>query len=466
MPDNGEATGKRLMMQQSLRILLLCDNLARHTGTTEDHVSAFKQFSQHNVAILDVVAAAGMRIDLNHFDAIVFHYSVVVSNRMHFPQKFCADIARFAGAKILFIQDEFRWVDDTCAAIEAMGITTIFTLVSPEQRRQVYRTPWFEHVRFEPTLTGYVSEHLAKRQVPDYADRAIDVSYRARKLPAWCGSFAQMKWQIGERFRADGELRGLSCDIEMSEDSRIYGEAWFNFIANSKACLGTESGASFVDYTGKVAPAVDAYASMHPSATFAELRNRFLEDRDGDVLIRALSPRLFEAAALRTLLIMYPGEYSGCAKPGRHYVLLEPDHSNMDEVVAILRDCDQAGEIIQNAYREIACAPTWTYRRFIEGFDRVALEEVTQRSRDHVPKPARETTQRLIIELERQAETRTRKRKMIFGFARFVYGLLQGGARAVAVLLPERLARSAIHWVRVHSLGIRSFFKRILIGGR
>jgi hypothetical protein len=451
---------------RSLQILLLCDDLARHTGTTENHITAFKTFSRHSVAVLDVVAAAGMRIDLGQFDAIAFHYSVVVANNMHFPKRFRDEIANFSGGKFLFIQDEYRWVNDTCAKIEALGISTIFTLVPRAAIRKVYRTPWFDTVRFEQTLTGFVPEDLVVRPVPDYADRPIDVSYRARKLPAWCGSFAQQKWQIGERFLADAARYDLTCDIAMSESSRIYGEAWLEFVAGSKACLGTESGASFIDFTGTVIPAVDAYETAHPNATFKQVRDLFLEDRDGEIVINALSPRLFEAAALRTLMIMYPGDYSGCAEPGRHYVELAPDHSNIDDVVAILRNPERAGEIIQAAYSEIACAPTWTYRTFIANFDRVADDENAKRQGRQATALSDGEPVADFSQLEAQAQQRARKRKLIFTGARFIHHIIAAAAGLLVRVLPERMARPMIDWIRTRSMTLRTFLKRILLGGR
>src|SRR3546814_13589577 len=104
-----------------------------------------------------------------------------------------------------------------------------------------------DRVRFEQTLTGFVPEDLTKVAVPAYQDRSIDVSYRARRLPGWCGTFGQEKWLIGARFAGDAASYGLKCDISTTERDRIYGQKWIELIANSTATLGTESGASFID---------------------------------------------------------------------------------------------------------------------------------------------------------------------------------------------------------------------------
>jgi hypothetical protein len=83
-------------------------------------------------------------------------------------------------------------------------------------------------------------------------------------------------------------------------------------------------------------------------------------------------------------MIMYPGGYSGVLEAGRHYVPLAPDHSNMEEVVDVLRDPHRAGWIIENAYKEIACSGKWTYKSFVTQFDRVIDEEVSKKGNDAI----------------------------------------------------------------------------------
>lgn len=344
-------------------------------GTTYSHVISFKKFSKNFVLGADISVLAHRYVDLSVFDCIVIHYSVHIGNESEFPEELAEKLARFSGLKALFIQDEMRWVDSTCDKIEKLGISLVFTVVNPEIVRDIYRTPWFDQVRFEHVLTGYVPEELLKIEVPAYEDRPIDVSYRARKLPAWCGAFGQEKSIIADRFLSDATDWLLKCDISCQESDRIYGDDWFRFLANSKATLGAESGSSFIDYSGKIAPDVDAYEMSHPETSFEDLQDRFLEGRDGQTVIHVVSPRCFEAAALRTLMIMYESSYSGILEAGRHYVPLARDHSNMKEVVSIVRDPERAKSIVEAAYQEIACSSRWSYATFIEQFDRAVSEE-------------------------------------------------------------------------------------------
>ena len=80
-------------------------------------------------------------------------------------------------------------------------------------------------------------------------------------------------------------------------------------------------------------------------------------------------------------MILYEGWYSGVLIPWRHYVPLKKDHSNMDEVVAVLSDERHAQEIIQNAYREIALNPGNSYAAMVARFDHEVEERFSAEMR-------------------------------------------------------------------------------------
>ena len=332
------------------------------------------QRSRHNIVECDVRYVQAYPIDLDLFDTIVIHYSVMIFSDRYLSGGFTEAIGACRAAKIVFIQDEYRQVDDVARSIAELGVAVVFTVVNKEAVRRIYHHSSLKNVRFETCLTGYVPEELVKRTVPPFEERKLDVIYRARKLPGWLGEFGQQKWIIGARFKEDAAEYELNCDISSDESDRIYGDDWVAFVENAKAVLGTESGASFIDFTGDVQAKVEAYEAKQPTAEFRDVQERFLEGRDGDITISVISPRCFEAAALRTLMILYPGEYSGVLKPYRHYVPLEPDHSNMSEVVEILCDPVRAKSIIDAAYREVACSDKWTFGTFVQRFDDVVNE--------------------------------------------------------------------------------------------
>ena len=358
-------------MSRPLHILLLCHLEAGTASTIVEHIEAFRRYSQHRFYVLSNLGDLPIWLDLSRFDGIIVHYSLVACADAFLGRDAKRRIREFNGFKAAFVQDDYRWINDTVDALAYLRLTALFPLAGPDIIDLVYSPEKLPGVHRESVLAGYVPEALARREVKPFAERPIDVGYRARKLPMWIGSHTLQKWQIADRFAADAPRFGLKVDISYREEDRIYGEAWVQFISNCKAMLGTESGASVCDFTGDIRRNVEAHVKQYPAASFEELCDLYFKDVDGKIMMNVISPRTFEAACLRTLMILYEGFYSGILKPWRHYVPLRRDHSNMDEVVAILRDPARAQQVIDTAYQEVALNPAYTFRAMVQRVDEV-----------------------------------------------------------------------------------------------
>jgi hypothetical protein len=348
------------------RILLLCDYRPFDAATVVDHIEAIRTWSRYDVFVLPMLGDLPDELDLDAFDCVVIHYSLVMSFDAYVSSLARWRISRFTGLKAAFIQDEYRFVDDTVAAMGAMGINVLFTCVSQDQVEAVYPHRALPQLdRTVTVLTGYVPDHLVARPVVPYEARDVDVAYRGRILPPWLGRLARQKVEIAERFAADAPAYGLVVDISSREEDRIYGEHWVRFISGAKATLGVESGASVFDFDGSIERAIRDHLAADPGATFAELHERYLAPVDGRIRLNQISPRSFEAAALGTLMVLYPGDYSGILVAGRHYVPLEFDHSNMDEVVAAIRDQETWARVTEAARTEVALNPAHSFRSMV-----------------------------------------------------------------------------------------------------
>ncbi|MBR0801173.1 hypothetical protein JQ615_38055 [Bradyrhizobium jicamae] len=354
---------------RSLQLLLLCDFPKTTASTIIDHIFGLEELSAHSITVFNSKGDGAAIIDLDRFDGVIIHYSLVACMDTYVGPNLRAAIRRFSGLKAAFVQDDYRWINDTVDAMRDLGIHILFGLVPPETIDQVYAPERLPGVLRETVLTGYVPLELTKRTVPPLDQRPLDVGYRARKVPAWLGSFAQEKWWISKRFEKDAAQYGLTCDFSNREKDRLYGEQWIEFLSSCKAVLGTESGASVCDFTGEIQRKVDAHVAAHPDADFETLRDLYFKEEDGRIAIPVISPRCFEAAALRTLMILYEGHYSGRLTAWRHYVPLKKDHSNMAEVVEVLRDQERAQAIVDRAFQEVALSPENSFAAMVRQVD-------------------------------------------------------------------------------------------------
>lgn len=424
----GVRTSLHAVPDTRLDVLLLCDRPANIAATVHQHIDALTGLSAHRVRAVPVFHDLPKGLDLNRFDVIVVHYTLVASDDRYLSPAARAAIAAFPGLKAIFVQDEYRFVDRTVDAIRKLGAKVLFTCVPENEIDKVYPERELPDVTKVNVLTGYVDRRLLGRDVPKLADRPIDVGYRARKLPAWLGELGQEKWRIGKRFAEDATLHHLICDISYREEDRLYGEGWLRLMARCKAILGVESGASVFDFTGEIQSAVEREERAYPSPSFEELRERHFKDKEGLVTLNQISPRCFEAAAMRTLMILYEGGYSGILRPWRHYVPLRKDHSNMEEVVRTLRDPIRSQEIVEIAFVEVACNPKYGFQAFVANFDSVLTQHGKNFSPRTVPCYTDSDLDRL---MRRSFATRSRRlRRDAFHYIHlFFFRVLLGHAR-------------------------------------
>ena len=363
----------------TVSVLLLCDDDPGHAGNVLDHIRALSDHSRHHVVRVNPrVGDRGRSLDLDDFDVIVIHYTIVVTYDSYLPSELASRISRFQGLKVQFIQDEYRWVDEITARMREIGIDVLFTCVPEAAISSIYG-PRLPGVQTVTTLAGYVPDQLVGRRVQPLRSRPVDVGYRGRAVPYWLGRLGQDKVDIARGFLARAAGTGLRCDIAWTESDRIYGQRWFRFLASCRATLGTESGASVIDFDGSLERRVHEFLAERPAATYEEVEREILHEHEGNAVINVVSPRVFEAAALRTALVLFPGEYSGVVAPWTHYIPIEPDFSNFEEVAERLRDHAFLEELTNRTYADLVESGDYSLERFVRRFDQIVDERMSTR---------------------------------------------------------------------------------------
>jgi hypothetical protein len=279
--------------------------------------------------------------------------------------------------KVVFIQDEYRIIDKVTQSLIELGADILFTCVPTDEIHKVYSPKLLKGLTIINNLTGYVPDDLPDIQLPEFNERLIDVGYRSRKTPFWLGTLGLEKWKIVDNFINHTKDVNLVTDMSYEESDRIYGKKWPKFLYSCKATLGVESGSSVFDFTGAVQKNVENYVSLNPNVEFDEVFEIFLKDLDGKINLNQISPRVFETAMYKTLLILFEGEYSGILTPWKHYVPLKKDFSNIEEVVGIFRNSEKAQTIIDTAYNDLIASGSYSYKKFIKVFDTSIVEKFT-----------------------------------------------------------------------------------------
>jgi len=349
----------------------------QNAPTIMENVNAFLRHSCFPVFAVNTELGFPNFLRKYQFSSIILHYSLFGLWPYQLNNLFFEYLTEnITSYKIAIFQDEYRFCQPRFRFINEYNINCIYTCISPDYVPAFYgkytRVP-----RVETVLTGYVSDEMIdaaeKLSRPDQ-QRAIDISYRGRPLPFYLGKGAQEKTEIAKGFLTHATGTNLILDIETSEEDRIYGTAWYEFLADCRGVLGVESSVSYCDLEGKARPAVEALLAQNPEISFDEVYEKALKQWEGNIPIRTISPRHFEAAALRVCQILYEGEYAGIMKPMEHYIPLKKDFSNFDEVIRLFSDRGLRTRIAENAYRDLVASGKYSYQKFVEKTDNI-LEE-------------------------------------------------------------------------------------------
>ncbi|MES9886962.1 MAG: hypothetical protein ABW140_09135 [Candidatus Sedimenticola sp. 6PFRAG1] len=369
------------MSNDNLNILILCNRPTKNSqaATVFDHLDAFQKYSTHNIFELSTIHSIPSRVKLDRFDVIVIHYTLGIGFEHYLNSKTKSIISTSNALKVVFIQDEYRVINDVTQSLIDIGADIVFTCVPEGEIEKVYLPDKLPKLTVINNLCGYVPEHPDTTPTPLIKDRPIDVGYRSRKMPYWLGTLGVEKWRIVDDFKEHAKDLDLVLDLSYEESDRIYGDRWPKFLASCKAVLGVESGSSVFDFTGDIQHNVEEYMAKHPNAEFEEVFQKFLKNEEGKIKLNQISPRAFETAALKTLMVLYEGDYSNILIPWKHYVPLKKDFSNFDEVIEVLNTPSKAQKIVDAAYQDLIIEKTYSYERFISLFDNVLIREFNRR---------------------------------------------------------------------------------------
>lgn len=333
--------------------------------TIEDHIFALERHIPGRYLYLNVAFGIPSWIFAHHYDWVLFQTTFFAQLKWK-QGSYEALMGRWRrlkqlkGRKAIIPQDEFLRSDLICRFIEDFQVEALFSCASEEEIPRLYDGVDLSSVHTEQVLTGYLSEETVK-EIGEQAqvERPIDIGYRAWKAEYWLGRHGMLKGEVAHRFQEASE--GLITDISMDEKAMFLGVDWYRFLWRCKYTIGCEGGSSIKDHTGSIRRRVHAYLAASPQGSFEEVEKHCFEGRDGELNLKALSPRHLEACATQTCQILVEGEYNGVLEPWRHYIPLKKDFSNLEEVIQIVKEDALREEITKRAYEEIVCSGRWGY---------------------------------------------------------------------------------------------------------
>ena len=106
-----------------------------------------------------------------------------------------------------------------------------------------------------------------------------------------------------------------------------------------------------------------------PGLSFDDVERRVLREYEGKIPYRTVGPRHFEAAAFRVCQILYRGHYSGVLEADVHYLALEKDWSNFDDIMERFSDATEREAAHDRAYEDLIASGRWSFAAFVHDLD-------------------------------------------------------------------------------------------------
>lgn len=419
--------------------------------TTIDHVLCYLRYlTDARILYHHVRQPPGRLQDFGSLDLVVINYCFLAHRTTddwgHFRETY-GFLGELDCPVVALPQDDFNasaLLDDW---LVELGVTEIWSPI--EENLEILYPRATRTTPFRRQLTGYVDDRraaeLTARATP-ISERPIDVGTRVRFSPPSLGRYAQLKGRQATALR-DRLPERFRVDISTEPADALLGERWFDFLAACRFTVGRKGGASIHDPDNGIGRRTRKFLAENPDAAFDEVEAACFPGLDGRHVFTAVSPRLFEAAATRTCQLLAPDDYLGVLQPWVHYVPLEDDLSNLDEVVEVLRDDRRAQEIADACYEELIAGERYRYSRFAESVVRSHLEgQAVSRPAERLVDPVTDALMQLpgrfgleALEVVRQILKVTRRRGALDAFRHAVElgrenharGLELGGERMV-----------------------------------
>jgi hypothetical protein len=338
--------------------------------TTIEHAVCFARHSYGNkVEFANIFGPQ----DYGPYDILIVTYDLLALRNTPYwkpLKKIIVEQASLSEKTIFFPQDDYS----SCAVLDDLFVSFPNCVVySPivNDLHVLYPKSKQQGIRFNEALTGYVDDNLeliADKYSRPFGTRSIDVGQRVRYLSPQFGKEAQTKGRIAVEFAELARTAGFSCDVSTDPTQVLLGERWHQFLGDIKFAVGGLGGASLADPHGRLADRIRRKTFRNPVLTMDELNREFRGrgGRQGD--FGAISPRIFEAAALGVCQILFEANYVGRLSPWKHYIPLRPDLGNAGEVLAFMRDTEECAAIAQRCKEALISTGDFTYDKFVRDF--------------------------------------------------------------------------------------------------
>jgi hypothetical protein len=297
-------------------------------------------------------------------------------------------IKNYPGYKILFRQDEYRMIHKSIEYINSIfKINLLISTLNPGQVNKIYPPNSLQVDRIVTQLPGYVDDHKLNQYLKQpirTQRRPIDIGYRGRTLPPYFGKYPLHKAHIGQIFinYLNTHQPHYHHNIAVTENKRLYGKHWYHFLNRCHACLGTQGGSTLHDPLGQLQTLYEKHQSpINSYSDFEKLAHQHVGDVNKyQIKNLKIPPRCFEYMLHQNVMILLKGRYSGILKPDLHYIPINKNYHNLDQVCQKLDNQKYAHSLLSNVRHLLKDRTDLRYSSMVKAFDQTIEQLIPRRT--------------------------------------------------------------------------------------
>jgi hypothetical protein len=312
----------------------------------------------------------GLIPEVNQLDAVILTYDFLWLRTWPIWDllvKRVQHLIESAEVRIAMPQDDYVCCNLLDEFICKYDISHVYTPITNDLN-VLYPRAISRGVNFGEALTGYVDDRLftrVKRFSRPFSDRDLDLAQRVRLLEPHLGSEAARKGEMALAFANEAQLAGFSCDVSTRLEDVLLGDDWYKFLGNTRFTIGSKGGATIADPRGHLSDQIRRMRLRSPDISFEQMQTKLRMRNSRRGSFTAISPRIFESAAMGVCQILRLDSYFEDFEPWVHYLPVGDHLSGIKRVFDLMRDHGRSIEVVDAAYELLIGSGRYTYRSFL-----------------------------------------------------------------------------------------------------
>jgi Glycosyl transferases group 1 len=393
------------MRESRIRLLTLHAQYTDKLSYFADWLDAIRQYPGFDVVAIDIVPSGSsrrIRRAIGEVDAVVLLHSTN-GDSITYLDRHVPILANRRVPLITFVGNEVNLPGFTIA-----GKRRVFNAIRPDWVATQLLEEAGQYLFGDIATHGIVAiPHALNpsvfRPIGNPDTRPIDIGSRVMRYIPHLGDNDRNR--IADAFVKIGCERRMKIDISNDRFDRC---GWANFLNLCKGTISTEAGSWFLEKDDAAVQAIRRYVYEQASGilisndsrlwpvahalpsrvrrrvkrilsavgvgfryetlvnevqSYADIHSRFFKDKPRPpVYGKCISSRHFEAIGTKTCQIMFRGRFNDILKPDQHYIALNHDFSNLEDVLVRFFDPAQRRAIVEEANAHVMDAHTYAHR--------------------------------------------------------------------------------------------------------